>query len=156
MVESVFQKPKKTIVFNEVVSWIFVILLIVCNIVLSIILIPFILVVKAAYLFPLIVIFGMIFGYLMSSALRDIEAIDRRHHIITGVFIPALALITMFYSSSFANFVIKVLKISTTSHNPIYLSVAYSASFILPYFIMAYKEYKRREKGRPVGFEPTR
>ena len=65
--------------------------------------------------------------------IADIDNIDTQHHVIAGVFIPAIAIINVFVMTNVANFMEAVLELRDVSHNPILISVIYVVFFIAPY-----------------------
>jgi hypothetical protein len=131
--ESKKHKPKITVVFDQLVYWVALILAIVGNIVLSVVLIPFLLVLNNIQLYIFVVVLAGSFGLLFSQILRDIEGLDKKHHVIAGIFIPALALINIYVMVNLANFLDKVFKLSKVEHNPVLISIVYVVFFTFPY-----------------------
>lgn len=131
--ESKNHKPKITIVMDRLVYWVALILAIVGNIILSVVLIPFLLVLDNIQLYIFVVVLATSFGLLFSQILKDIEGLDKKHHIIAGIFIPALALINVYVMVNLANYLDKIFKLSKLPHDPILISIIYVVFFIFPY-----------------------
>jgi len=131
--ESKKHKPKFTMVLDQLVYWVALILAIVGNIALSVVLIPFLLVLNNIQLYIFVVILASSFGLLFSQLLKDIQGLDKKHHVIAGIFIPALALINVYVMVNLANFLDKIFKLSKVEHNPVLISIVYVVFFIFPY-----------------------
>ena len=136
-------KSKTILLLDKIVYWFALILAIVGNIILSVVLIPFLLALKNIHLYPVIIVIAFSFGLLFSILLRDIDGLDKRHHVIAGIFLPCLALINVYVMVNLANYLDKALKTTTTPHSPILISIIYVAFFILPYiFNLLTKKYE--------------
>lgn len=135
-------KPKLIVVLDKLVYWFALILAIIGNLIISVVLIPFLLVLNYMQLYFVITIIAFSFGLLFSLLLRDIEGLDKRHHIIAGIFIPCLALINIYVMVNLANYLDKIFKLTKVTHNPVLISIVYAVFFILPYiFYLATKNY---------------
>jgi len=131
--QSKTQKSKIAIISDKIVYWIALILAIVGNIILSVVLIPFLLVLNSIQLYLFVVILASSFGLLFSQLLKDIEGLDRAHHVIAGIFIPALALINVYVMVNLANYLDKIFRLSKVTHDPIIISLVYVVFFTFPY-----------------------
>jgi len=127
------KKSSKIKLLDSTIYWFLLIVAIIGNLVISILLIPFLLAFKRAPLYLTIILLAAMFGFLFDILIRDIENLENKHHIIAWFFIPALAVINTYYMVSFTNYVIGTLKLPLTLHSPILISVTYVVAFILPY-----------------------
>ncbi len=118
---------------DTIIYWILLIVAIIGNMVISIILIPFLLGFRTLPLYLIIVVLAAMFGFLFDQLIRDIENLENRHIILAWAFIPALAIINTYYMTSFTNHVTKTLELPLTLHSPLLISVVYVMAFILPY-----------------------
>lgn len=120
---------------NRVLYWSGLLVLTVANILISVVLIPFlILFTQSIYLYLMIMPIAFFFGFIVNILISDIESLERRHHIFAIIFIPAIAIITFIVSVLIAKGVAGILNL-TLDHNPFIVGVLYSAIFILPYLI---------------------
>lgn len=132
---------------NKVVYWGALLVAIVGNLIVSVVLIPFLLVLSKMQLYIIIIIIGIAFGALFNMLLKDIEELDKKHHVIAGIFIPALAIINVFIMTQLANYLTVLIGVNNVPHNPFVISVIYVASFSLPYIL-----YKISSIGKkPIG-----
>lgn len=126
------EKPKGIKFLDAAVYWGVLIVAIIGNLILSIILIPFMLVLKHFILYIIIILIAFIFGLFFDLLLREIEQIDYKHHIIAGLFIPALAIINVFYMTRFSNYLTETIQLNNI-HNPLIVGCVYTIAFITPY-----------------------
>ena len=129
------RKSPKIKFLDSIIYWFILIVAIIGNLIISILLIPFLLAFKTLPLYLIIFILAVMFGFLFSQLIKDIENLERKHHIIAWAFIPALAVINTYYMTSFANHLTETLKLPLTQHSPLLISVTYVFAFILPYII---------------------
>jgi len=127
------KKSKTILLFDKMVYWLALMLAIVGNIILSVVLIPFLLALENVYLYFVIIVIAFSFGLLFSILLKDIDGLDKRHHVIAGIFLPCLALINVYVMVNLANYLDKVFKTAAAPHSPLLISVVYVAFFIVPY-----------------------
>jgi len=131
-------KQEKHLSFKKEVNitlyWTTLLLLTVCNFLISIILIPFLMVTKPFQLDITFGVLGFVFGLFFNHIIRDVEHIEVRHHLIAAVFIPAVALINVFIMVNVANSFAD--KFAFARHqNPVFVSLIYIAAFLVPYVI---------------------
>jgi len=105
------------------------------NLIISIILIPFLLAFKKIPLYFTIIILASMFGFLFDQLIRDIKDLENKHHIIAWIFIPAVAIIDTYYMTSFSNHLTEALNLPLALHSPLLVSTTYVLAFILPYII---------------------
>lgn len=128
-------KAKHDEKMNRILYWSTLVLVVIANTVVSIIMVPFLLVLSNIALYFVIAVLGLVFGALFNLLIRDIEHVDPKHHIVAGVFLPAIAIINIYVMVSFANRFNEVLNISHIRQNPIIVSAVYVIAFLLPYII---------------------
>lgn len=128
-------KSKPIIFLDKVVYWFALILAIVGNLFLSVVLIPFLMVLNSVQSYFFIITISFSFGFLFSSILKDIDGLDKRHHVIAGIFIPCLALINVYVMVDLANYIDEALGITVFHHNPIIVSIVYALFFVIPYLL---------------------
>jgi hypothetical protein len=133
-------KPK----INLMIYWTALIVTIIGNIFASFVLIPFLFTVKGIVLFTIIIVLAAIFGFIFTRLLKDIQNMEPQHHVIAGVFIPAIALINVFMMVRVSNILAHqaaMLNIPTTQ--PLPVAITYVIGFIAPYLISKIKITKK-------------
>ncbi|MBW2973226.1 hypothetical protein KY346_02440 [Candidatus Woesearchaeota archaeon] len=140
------QKPRRVRIADELAYWMFLLLAIVGNFVLSVILVPFMLILSGFYLFGLLFLLGFAFGLLINVILKEIQKIEVKQHIIPILLIVALALINIYIIARFTNKLELLLQLPTPAHNPLLVSATYVIAFTLPYLYSEYKRATRKNK----------
>ena len=123
---------------NKVIYWTVLLVLTIGNFLISIIMIPFLLLLETYQVEVIVITIGLVFGLLFNLIIRDIEHIEPKHHLGAAVFIPALAIINIFVMVSVANSFSARLSLET-SKNPVVVSLFYIGAFILPYVLSSLK-----------------
>ncbi len=118
---------------HPIIYWVGLVIAIIGNLLLSVALIPFLMILNSAQLYVILGIIGLVFGAMFSLILKDIEHVDQTHHVMAGMFIPSIALITVYVMVSVANRFNELIN-NPNPHNAILLSVIYLICFSAPYF----------------------
>ncbi|MFH2028212.1 MAG: hypothetical protein ABIJ08_03675 [Nanoarchaeota archaeon] len=126
------KKPRRIQILDAMIYWFVLIIAIVGNLIISIALVPFLLEFHSFFLYVIIAILALVFGFFFDLLIRDIESLEQKHVIIAGLFIPALALINIFYIAQFSNYVSVTLNLNN-AHNPFLVSLVYVTAFSSPY-----------------------
>ncbi len=129
------KKSPKIKFLDSIIYWVLLIVAIIGNMVISIILIPFLLTFKRIPLYFIIIILAAMFGFLFDQLIRDIENLENKHIILAWIFIPSLAIINTYYMTSFTNHLVNTLELPLTLHSPPLISIIYVFAFIIPYII---------------------
>ena len=130
---------------NLVIYWTTILVLTIANFLVSVVLIPFLLVLKPYQLEIVVAILGLVLGLLFNLIIRDIEHIEAKHHLIAAVFIPAVALINVFVMVTIANNFATRLNLQM-HENPVFISLIYIATFLIPYTYSQFKEARQKWK----------
>mgnify|MGYP001502654754 CR=1 FL=1 len=134
IIEKGKQKKHKLIkALDLMVFWIALILAIIGNIVILFTLIPFLLMLNSWLYYLIICFLGLSFGLLFEILIRDIEHLERKHHLLIGSLLPVITIV---------NFILitKILNRFLVNYNlnlqiPLFLGIFYTIAFLLPYFI---------------------
>ncbi len=110
----------------------------------TLILIPFLLLFSATSVYVMVLIYGILFGLTFGYMILDLQHLDHKHHIISGIIVPLIAvaniLIMMSLTHKIASFfLIKI------QHNPLTVAVFYLSGFLLPYLFMGMVDYIRNK-----------
>lgn len=142
------KKSKLLHFLDELVYWVFLFIAIFGNFILSVVLVPFMLILTGFYLFIVLFIIGFAFGMLINAILKEIQKVEEKKHIIPVLLIVALALINIYIITRFTNQLEGLLELTTPAHNPVLISATYALAFILPYL---YSEYRKATKKRALS-----
>ena len=129
-----FQKTSHPILY-----WASLIVAIIGNFLLSVTLIPFLMILGSAQVYMILGLVGVVFGAMFNLVLKDLEHIDDTHHVVAGIFIPAMALITIYLMASVANRFNEIIQ-NPNPHNALVLSLIYLFCFSAPYAFYKVKD----------------
>ncbi len=124
---------------NPIIYWTALIVMIIGNLIVSVVLIPFLLLLTGFQLYLVIAITAFAFGAMFNLVINDIEHIDPQHHIIAGIFIPAFAIVTVFVMVNVANRLSFVVQ-SPIQQSPVVVSIIYVVFFMLPYIVQKLRD----------------
>lgn len=132
---------------NRVHFWITLLILTICSFMITLILVPFLLVLPNSLIYIIVVLLGFLFGLIFTFIVLDLEHLEKHHHIFAGFYIPLVALINMLILVALSKKIGEVLKITVQARDPLLISLFYVVSFILPYlFYSFYTHAKKTEK----------
>lgn len=131
--------------FEQTAFWIALLTAIVGNFILSVVMVPFLLLLSGAGLYFTIFVIGVTFGVLFNVLIGYIEDLGEGQHIIAGAFIPALALINIYLIAHFSNKLEILLQLTTPPHSPLTVSFTYVFAFVLPYVLQHFQHIKERQ-----------
>ncbi|PIN75825.1 hypothetical protein COV18_01435 [Candidatus Woesearchaeota archaeon CG10_big_fil_rev_8_21_14_0_10_37_12] len=117
---------------NAIVYWLLLILAIVGNFIVSVVLVPFLLMLKGWFLFASLFFIGLSFGWLFSFIIHSLEELEVQQKIIASVFIPCLALINVGMMAILANRLIEILNLTTPPHNAALVGAVYVLGYVIP------------------------
>lgn len=129
---------------NRSVFWTMFFVIIIGNIIISILMIPFLLVLNLPFLDFIIIVLGLSFGFLFNFLITDIRHITFKHHLIAGIIIPLVAIVNFFFMTTIANNLNDYLEVSNIRQNPYTISIIYMVAFILPYLFFRIVEYLKK------------
>ena len=139
---------------HPIIYWVGLVVAIIGNLLLAVTLIPFLMILNSVQIYIILGIVGFVFGSMFNHIIRDIEHVDQSHHIVAGVFIPAIALVTVYVMASVANRFNELIN-NPNPHNAVFLSIIYLVTFSAPYFIYKLKDlmwqHRQEKKEMPSG-----
>lgn len=105
---------------------------------------PLLLVLKPHQGYILIGIIGLVFGFFAGLIIKDIEDLEKHHHLAISIIIPITAIIS---SLILSNQVVKTAKIVglTVKMHPIILGVIFSVCMLIPYEIFILLKEKKKK-----------
>ena len=126
---------------SGLIYWVGLLIAIIGNLIISVIFIPFLMILNSLQLYIVMGIMGLIFGSMFNLIIKDIERIKNQHHVYAGVLIPALALITVFVMTQVANTFNQIIN-NPNTHNPFIISIVYVLLFSFPYMWYKVKDIR--------------
>lgn len=149
--ENILERAEKhDVFFSKMVFWSAMVVIIFANLLVSLILVPFLVTLNHLFLYAIIVVIAATVGFLYNFLITDIGHLEKKHHVWAGILVPILALANMIVMVVVSNRLIDSLSIELEHHNPLLTSVTFAVAFILPYIIdrimIKVSEGRRRRK----------
>jgi len=119
--------------FAKIVFWTAMVVVIFANLMVSLVLIPFIVVFQSWVLYLVVVLLAGSIGFLYNYLIMDIGHLERHHHVLASIIIPIIALANMLVTVIISNRFIAELKIPNAAHNPWIVSIVFMVAFIMPF-----------------------
>lgn len=138
------KRPEHVKILDKTIPWLSLILIVVGNFAISVVLIPFLMVLNQLPLYLLLALIGGSLGFFLELMIGHIEHLqEKHHHIIMGIFIFIIAMANVSLIAGLSNEMLKYLPIKNQPHNPWIIAFIYSAAFVGPY--MLYRVIKKKE-----------
>lgn len=145
------KKSAKTKFLDELLVWVSLFVAVAGNFILSVVIVPFLIIMSGVSLYAAIFCFGAAFGMLFTIILRNMERLEAKMHVIAGLFIPVIGLINMYIIARMSNKLIAILQLKTVEHDAVLVSMVYIFAFILPYLLLHYAgEFSRQSFTKPI------
>ena len=134
-------KKSKTILFlDQAAIWIGLLLVILGNFIVSVVLVPFLIIMSGFWLYLTLLLIAMSFGFVVSVIAEYLEKIQKEHLLIMGILLPAIALINVYIMTHFSNR-LEILMQVGTQHSPALVALTYTVGFMIPYVISRIKHF---------------
>ena len=134
--EDILEKTEHQDVFmSKIVFWSALVVIIFANLMVSLVLIPFLIVLNQWLMYLLVVVMAGVVGFLYNFLVLDIGHLEKKHHTLAAIIVPILALTNMTIMVLITNQFIKDLKVQNTTHNPWIIGIVFGVAFITPYLI---------------------
>ncbi len=140
---SLERAEKQDVHFSKIVFWSALIVIIFGNVVLSLILIPFLIVFNQYILYSITILLAGALGFLYNLLIMDIGHLQRKHHVLASIIIPVLAITNMVIVVFVSNNFIKELTLTNPTHNPLIVGIVFAVAFILPYVFSRLFGYRK-------------
>ncbi len=119
---------------NHIFYWTTILVLFLANLFTAMAIIPFILLAFSFDFYLILAALGTFSGYVFTHLIRNIENLDRRHHLLAVLSIPVLAIINLIIVSTSLEGMTKLLGIASQKE-PLTVSLVYATFFLLPYVL---------------------
>ncbi|MBC8495725.1 hypothetical protein H8D36_06230 [archaeon] len=126
-------------VLDRIVYWIALVLVIFGNFAFSTFLIPLLVTIKGFSLYIVILLLAAAFGVVMSVLVKDLENLQKTHHLLLLLIVPIVGLINFFVVVNMTNNN-PLASALNTHHNPILTGVVYLIGFLIPYTYLVFKK----------------
>ena len=142
---------KQDVHFSKIVFWSALIVTIFGNFIVSLILIPFLIVLNKWVLYGIVVLLAGSIGFLYKLLIMDIGHLEKKHHISASIAVPLIALANIIGMVLVSNKFIRDLKVENVQHNPVMVAIVFAVVLILPYvFSKIFSGFRERRKAKII------
>ena len=121
-----------TIMSNRFLYWSGLLFLTVMNFTIAVILLPLMLLMEGWVVYIIVGIIGLLFGFIFDFLIRDLEHLEKRHHLFAAGVIPMIAILDLFLIQLVAKNIASILRIQVVQ-NPLMLGSLYLLAFLMPF-----------------------
>lgn len=142
------KKKKHSIYAREshrVLNSLSIMVLTVTSIIITMILVPFLILFESTTVYSLVLFVGLLFGFIFSFLMLDLDKLEDKHHTITGIIIPLIAVLNIFLMLNLTKKVAEFYLLQI-NHNPMIISAFYLIGFILPYLFFGLAQHFKYKK----------
>ncbi len=133
--ETLERANQQDVFFSKIVFWSALVVIVFANLLVSVILIPFLIAFDRLFLYSIIIVLAGTVGFLYNFLITDIGHLERKHHIMAGIIVPLLALANMIGMVIISNRFVDRLQVPIEHHNPWLTAATFALAFILPYLL---------------------
>jgi|FLOH01.1.fsa_nt_gi uncharacterized membrane protein YhaH (DUF805 family) len=124
--------------FDSFVYWTGLLIMILGNFAFSIIITFLLISSQKGIIYVLSFFLAACFSIVIASLVKDLDHLDKKHHVSYLLIIPIVGLITFFLTSKFADSQLSALQV--THNNPWIAGIIYFAGFIIPYSYLVFNQ----------------
>ena len=121
--------------FSKIVFWSALVVIIFANLLVSLLLIPFLIALSSGVLYGIVVVLALTIGFLYNFLITDIGLLEKKHHRAAGIIISFIAMANVVVMVLVSNKFIESLKLNNSPHNPWIVAAVFGGAFILPYVV---------------------
>lgn|SRR3989338_2245892 len=125
----------REISFSKLVFATTLVVIIFANIIVSLVLIPFLVVFDSWLLYSLVIILAGLVGFLYTFLISNITHLEQKHHLLATLIIPLIAIVNLFVMVFVSNKYVLEMKGQLAQHNPWIISIVFALAFITPSII---------------------
>ena len=129
------EETNHDIFLSQIVFWSALVVIIFANILVSLVLIPFLVVFDKWMLYSIVVVLAGVIGFLYNFLITDIGHLQKKHHVMAAILVPLLALANIGVMVVASNKFIADLQVATQPHDPVTVSVLFAAVLIIPFIL---------------------
>ena len=134
--EKVLKKfSRQDVFYGRLVFWSAIFVVVIANLLVSVILIPFLAVLNKWFLDLILVMMALVMGFIYNFLITNIGHLEDHHHILAAIIVPVIAVANVFFVVQIANMMIESVQIANARQNPWIIGILYGGFFILPYVV---------------------
>lgn len=140
------ERQAHSVFFSKIVFWSALLVIIFGNILVSLVLIPFLIALEGFVLYGMVVLLAIIIGYLYNFLITDIAHLEQKHHIMASILVPIIAIANLLVMVGVSNKLADSIHIGV-QHNPWVVAIVFAVTFIMPSIVhrvwMSHKDTRK-------------
>lgn len=134
--ESILEKSEKhDLFFSKMIFWTAIVIIFFGNLLVSVVLIPFILLLNRNLVYMVVIVLAACIGFLYNFLINDIGHLERKHHVLAGIILPVLAIGNMILMVIASNKFLDRIEPGIEHYDPLIVAAIFVVSFMLPYLL---------------------
>ncbi len=121
--------------FSKIVFWCALFVTIIGNIVLSLILVPFLLLLNNLIVYAIVVLLALMMGFIYNFLVTDIGHLQLKHHLLAAIIIPCIALANIFIMVLASNKLVARAELQAAPQNAGIIAFLFAIVFMIPYLV---------------------
>lgn len=121
-----------SLVTNRFLYWSGLLFLTVMNFLITLIFLPILMLMRGLAIYIVVIVIGLLFGMIFDFLIKDLEHLEKKHHLFAAIIIPLISIIDLFIIQIIAKNVSMILKVSI-AHNPLIAGSLYLLGFLGPF-----------------------
>lgn len=126
--------------------WLILFIILIGNVVLSFVLVPLFIIADELTLSFFLIVLGLAFGLFTDLIIYHIENVREQYYAMIIGFLPILVMANVFIVTMGSNLWAGIMNIPSGIHSPVFVSLLYGISYMLPFFYRLYKLYGVRRE----------
>ncbi|MBI4980466.1 hypothetical protein HZC30_02815 [Candidatus Woesearchaeota archaeon] len=138
--EQILERAEKQDIFlSRLAFWSAVAVVIISNIIVSLVLVPFLVFFQPWALYLILILLAILVGWVYNFLITDVRHLERKHHILGGIIVPLIALGNMALIVIMAQKFLEKGAINSTNVNPWVMGIVFGVVFIIPSIVARIK-----------------
>tara|TARA_Y100000310_G_scaffold312525_1_gene359910 strand:+ start:660 stop:1151 length:492 start_codon:yes stop_codon:yes gene_type:complete len=134
--KSVLEKSvRQEIYWSNKVFWTIIVVIGLGNLICSLFLIPLLLFLNPWTLYSTVVFLAATIGFVYTFLMKDIEHLEKKHHLFAGLIIPFIALLNLIVIVFASNWIKDFYKTELPMYNPWIVGIVFMIVFMTPYLL---------------------
>ncbi|HLD39957.1 MAG TPA: hypothetical protein VJB13_02345 [Candidatus Nanoarchaeia archaeon] len=129
------QSTKRDVFFSKIVFWSALVVIVFANLLISVILIPFLLALYDWALYGIVTILALCIGFLYNFLITDIGLLETAHHRLASIIVPLIGMGNVIIMVLVSNRFIESVHLNNQPHSPWVTAAVFGVAFILPYVV---------------------
>ena len=121
------------LILSHLVFWSAILVVVIGNLMIALALVPFLAVLNQWFLDLVILLLGLVMGFLFNFLMTNVGHLEKHHFVLAGLVLPVVAVVNVIFIVLVSNQMIEAIQIANARHNPWVIGILYGVAFVVPY-----------------------